>query len=106
MHESRPEFPFDLPISVQFRGNVPLVPRHERKVWLTEHFLEMKKDLEDLPVRITDDTLSVSGQSVEAYCDPRSLADIRRRLEAQGHAVNVVRMVKATALPSTGGAPT
>ena len=80
-----------VPISVQYRGEVPPLPRAERKRWLLEHFNGLEHKLSHLGIHVNPETISVSGQTVEGICSVERLDEIRKEVDSEQHAVNIVR---------------
>ena len=83
-----------VPISVQYRGAVPPLPRAERKRWLLEHFNGLESKLSHLGIHVNPETISVSGQSVEGVCSVDQLDQIRKAAEPEQHAVNIVKSLQ------------
>ena len=81
-------------VTLQFKGDVPAKGRPERKQWLVDHFNCVEKSLIDLPVKIDTQSVSVSGQTIEAVCDVNHLADLRAVVEPTGHRVDIMRTVQ------------
>ncbi|PWU19764.1 MAG: hypothetical protein C5B50_05760 [Verrucomicrobia bacterium] len=84
-----------VPVTLQFKGEVPAAPRPERKRWLINHFCGLGKQLANFPVMIDPDSVSVSGQTVEAVCPTDRLSEFRAAVEPTGHRVDVLRTMQA-----------
>jgi|SRR5882724_1785123 len=82
-------------VTVQFKGSVPALPRQERKKWLLNHFSSIGKELAGIPLQIDNQSVSISGQTIEAVCAVDHLAELRAVVEPKGHRVDIVRTIQA-----------
>ena len=80
-------------VTLQFMGSVPAESRPERKVWLKNCFSEVKERL-DARLDLKPESLSVSGQSIDATVPVDEFDDIREKLSQEGVRVAVLQMVK------------
>ena len=80
-------------VTLQFVGSVPADSRPERKTWLTKRFSNVKERY-DARVNLKPESLSVSGQSIDATVPVEEFDEIRDQLSQEGVRLNVTRMVK------------
>ena len=85
-----------VPISLQYKGSVPPLPREERKRWLLDHFAGLENKLSHLGIHLDPKTLSLSGQTVEAVCSVDCVEQVRKAVEPEQHEVTVVRSFQVT----------
>jgi hypothetical protein len=81
-------------VTLQFVGAVPAESRPERKDWLKKCFSDVKDGL-DAQMDLKPESLSVSGQSIDATVAVAEFDDIREKLSQEGVRLAVTRMVKA-----------
>jgi hypothetical protein len=80
-------------VTVQFVGLVPAGSRPERKDWLKKRFSKVKEGF-DAGLDLKPESLSVSGQSIDATVPVEELDDIREKLSQEGLRLAVTPMVK------------
>jgi hypothetical protein len=80
-------------VTLQFAGPVPAESRQGRKDWLKRCFSGVKERL-DARLDLKPESLSVSGQSIEATVPVDEFDDIREKLSQQGVRLAIARMVK------------
>ena len=85
-----------VPISLQYKGSVPSLPRPERKQWLLERFNHLEDKLSHLGIEFDSQTLSLSGQTVEARCNANCFEQVRKALPSDEYAITVVRKLQVT----------
>lgn len=85
-----------VPITVQFKGPVPALPRPERKEWLAQHFGDLKRELADLPIQMDTASISLSGQTVEAICAVDYIEKLRSLCAGGEHDIEIIRTIQAT----------
>src|SRR4029450_3866892 len=66
-------------VTLQFVGSVPAESRPERKDWLKKRFSKAN-ELFDAPLDLKPESLSVSGQSIDATVPVDDFDDIREKL--------------------------
>jgi hypothetical protein len=79
-----------IPVTLQYRGVVPPLPRQERKQWLRERFARLYGDL-----RLNLETISPSAQTVDALFPVARFREIREQVEANEDRVDVVKTRQA-----------
>jgi len=85
-----------VPISVQYLGNIPALARPARKDWLLNHFQSLGVEMVHLPFSLDTNSISVSGQTVDALCDADEFEHVRDVLEAGEHRVTIQRPHRVT----------
>lgn len=79
-----------VPVTLQYQGSIPSLPRAERKQWLQKHFTDLYG--EDMQLDV--DTVSPSGQTVQALCPVTHFDEIRRKLETSNDRLDIVRSLQ------------
>jgi hypothetical protein len=79
-------------VTLQFVGAVPRVARAERKDWLERQFVSVQFALQH-HLELKPDSLSVSGQSIDAVVPVDELDEIRDRLSREDVRVELTRTV-------------
>jgi hypothetical protein len=85
----------DLMLSIQFPGELPRLDRAARREWLHSHFNTVSADIPAEIFALDHDSLSVSGQSIEARCVAMEMPKLTKLLESSGHRVALVRTLQA-----------
>lgn len=80
-------------VTLQFVGSVPAESRPERRDWLEKCFSNVKERF-DAHLDLKPESLSVSGQSIDATVPVDEFDDIRDRLAVEGVRLAVTRMIK------------
>lgn len=84
-----------VPITLQFKGKVPQLQRSERKRWLEDLFKDWTSKHDHLPVEIDAQSVSLSGQTIDAKCSIDHIDDIRQASEIDGLQLEVARVIQA-----------
>ncbi len=79
-----------VPVTLQYQGPMPALPRNERKRWLGERFSRLYGEL-----RLDLDSVSPSGQTVQALCPVQRLPEIREQTKANEDRVDIVQTYQA-----------
>lgn len=79
-----------VPVTLQYQGAMPALSRSERKQWLRERFARLYGEL-----RLDLESVSPSGQTVEALCPVARLREIREKIEANEDRVDIVQTRQA-----------
>ncbi len=86
-----------VPISIQYKGLVPELPRDERKRWLLNRFIDdIEGKLSHLGIHLHPATISLSGQTVEGECDVNSLDEVQKTFQPAQYDVKVVKKMQVT----------
>ena len=80
-------------VTLQFIGAVPAESRPKRRDWLEKCFSSVKERL-DAHLDLKPESLSVSGQSIDATVPVDEFDDIRDRLAGENVRLAMTRMVK------------
>jgi hypothetical protein len=80
-------------VTLQFVGSVPAESRPERKDWLKKCFSNVKERL-DSRLDLKPESLSVSGQSIDAVVPVEEFDDIREKLSQEGVRLAAAPMIK------------
>ena len=84
-----------VPITLQFKGEVPALQRPERKLWLEGVFTDWQEQQSHLPVQIEAGSVSLSGQTVDAVVATGQLDEVRKAAESSDLHVEIVRTIQA-----------
>jgi hypothetical protein len=98
MLERKPPEPVkadDLMVSIQFPGELPQLDRAARRRWLESHFNTVSAAIPAKGFALDHNSLSVSGQSIEARCLAMEIPELTKLLESSGHRVALVRTLQA-----------
>jgi hypothetical protein len=76
-----------VPITLQYKGILPPLPREDRRDWLRERFREMYGE----DVQLDLGSVSASGQTVEALCSVEHLDELSRKIASNNDRIDVVR---------------
>lgn len=79
-----------VPVTLQYQGSIPALPRNERKRWLRERFARLYGEL-----NLDLETVSPSGQSVEALCPVARFREIREQIKANKDRIDIIRTRQA-----------
>lgn len=90
-------------LAVQFPGDLPRLDRAARREWLHSHFSQLGEALPVNALEMHPETLSISGQSIEARCAVRELPKVKQLLESSGHRVSITRKLQAVPASSPTG---
>ena len=90
-------------LAVQFPGDLPRLDRAARREWLHSHFSQLGEALPANALEMRPETLSISGQSIEARCAVRELPKVKQLLESSGHRVSITRKLQAVPASSSTG---
>lgn len=77
-----------VPVTLQYQGQVPSMPRDQRRQWLHEHFAGLYGE----EVQLDPGSVSPSGQTMEALCPVAQLGEVRRKVEANNDRLDIVRL--------------
>jgi hypothetical protein len=80
-------------VTLQFVGAVPAESRPKRKDWLKKRFSDVQERL-DAPLDFKPESLSVSGQSIDATVPVDDFDDVREKLSQEGVRLAVTPMIK------------
>ena len=76
-----------VPVSIQHQEPLASMPRAERKQWLSERFAQLYGG----DVRLQTESVSPSGQTVEALCPIAELSKLMEKTAANSDRVDIVR---------------
>lgn len=79
-----------VPVTLQYQGPVPALPRAERKQWLRERFSRLYGHL---PLDL--ESVSPSGQTVEALCPVELFPQICEQINANSDRIDIVQTRQA-----------
>lgn len=75
-----------VPVTLQYQGPMPTLPRNERKQWLRDHFTRLYGGL-----RLDLESVSPSGQTVKALCPVARFSEIREQIKANDDRIDIIR---------------
>jgi hypothetical protein len=80
-------------VTLQHVGSVPAESRPERKDWLSKRFSSLNTQF-DARLHLKPESLSISGQSIDATVPVDDVDDLQEKLSRQGVRLAITRMVK------------
>jgi hypothetical protein len=76
-------------VTVQFLGEVPEVPRPERKRWLRDHFDRVVEQVPADKLAVQPDSISVSAQTIKALVPVNELDAVQATLADSNHRLDI-----------------
>jgi hypothetical protein len=80
-----------VPVTLQHQGPMPAIPRAARQQWLRDHF----DQIYGADVLLDLESISPSGQTIEALCPVASLGKIPTKMEANQDRLDIIRTRQA-----------
>lgn len=78
-----------IPVTVQFQGSVPSLPRPQRRQWLLENFSHAIEAIGEGRAQMLPESISVSGQAIEAVFPTDDYETLKSKFSAERYRVDV-----------------
>ncbi len=79
-----------VPVTLQYRGHMPVMDRAGRKKWLQQQFGQVGTTLGKSQIVLKLDTVSPSSQTVEAICPVENFSKAKDLAKASGLRLDVL----------------
>jgi hypothetical protein len=76
-------------ITVQYTGDMPALPRAERRSWLRDHFDAVREQVKSCHLVLDPESLSVSAQTVQAVVPVSELDRVEQELADGRHRIDL-----------------